>query len=96
MIFRKNIRLKGKTDKIDALSLARYGQERQSEIIPEQELSESEEHLKELQARRKDLVSMRTKEKNRKASPSRTHVIKSEYPLLKITPKEIDKIDREN
>jgi len=93
--FHKSLRLKGKTDKIDAKSLARYAYERQSEIIPETLLSKSQERLKELQARREDLVSMQTREKNRKSSPSRTNVQKSCDRILKALEKEIERIDEE-
>jgi transposase len=93
--FHKSLRLKGKTDKIDAKSLARYAYERQSEIIPETPLSKSQERLKELQARREDLISMQTREKNRKLSPTRVNVQKSCDRILKALEKEIERIDQE-
>jgi transposase len=93
--FHKSLRLKGKTDKIDAKSLARYAYERQSEIIPETRLSKSQERLKELQARREDLVGMQTREKNRKLSPARANVQKSCDRILKTLEKEITRIDQE-
>ena len=93
--FHKSLRLKGKTDKIDAKSLARYAYERQSEIIPETLLSKSQERLKELQARREDLISMQTREKNRKLSPARANVQKSCDRILKALEKEITRIDQE-
>lgn len=93
--FHKSLRLKGKTDKIDAKSLARYAYERQSEIIPETRLSKSQERLKELQARREDLVGMQTREKNRKLSPARANVQKSCDRILKALEKEIERIDQE-
>jgi transposase len=93
--FHKSLRLKGKTDKIDAKSLARYAYERQSEIIPETLLSKPQERLKELQARREDLISMQTREKNRKLSPARANVQKSCDRILKALEKEITKIDQE-
>ena len=93
--FHKSLRVKGKTDKIDAQSLARYAYERQRDIIPETRLSLSQERLKELQARREDLVGMQTREKNRKASPSRPNVQKSCDRILKALEKEIERIDRE-
>ena len=83
MIFLKKHQIQGKTDKTPASSLSMVKSNHGGlEIIPEQEFSV--EHLKELQ---------KTNQCQKK-SPRATYVIKSEDPLLKITPKEIDKIDK--
>jgi len=91
--FHRSLRLKGKTDKIDAKALARYAYERHQDLIPEKSLTPEQEHLKELQARLEDLVSMRTKECNRRQSPSRTQVRKSCDSVIRFLEKEIAKIN---
>ena len=75
MIFRKNIRFKEKLIKSPHVSLSMaWANHGGLEIIPEQELSESEEHLKEPKktnkCQKKSSLHMITKEKNRKKSPA--------------------------
>jgi transposase len=59
-----------KTDKIDALAIARYSYERQSSLDLYQAKSETSQQLSALVHRRMDLVQMLVQEKNRLKAPS--------------------------
>ena len=59
----------GKTDKIDARALARYAQERHTDLAQWQPPSTTQDILKSLVNRREELVHMRTAEKNRSKAP---------------------------
>lgn len=67
--FIRSFGVKGKTDAIDAIQLAHYGQERHENLLLYQ-LDNEREDLKSLAERRSDLTQMLVQEKNRLKSPS--------------------------
>jgi transposase len=60
---------RAKTDKIDAISLANYAQERHKSLKPFQAHDSQQSKLKLLEERRNDLKQMLVQEKNRASSP---------------------------
>lgn len=68
--FIRSLGKRAKTDRLDALALARYGAERHQDLLLATERSESEEQFKTLLSRRDDLIAMRTQETNRFKSPA--------------------------
>jgi transposase len=67
--FIRSLRLRAKTDRLDAIALARYGAERHAELVQCQASDANQEELGALIARRADLVAMRVAEQNRQQHP---------------------------
>ena len=67
--FMRSVRLHGKTDRLDALALARYGAERHTSLSLYQCPDPVMVRLRGYLERRRDLVAMQVAEKNRKAHP---------------------------
>jgi len=82
-----------KTDKIDAAIIAEYAATFQP--IPQKELDELSIKLKGLAARRRQLVEMRTQEKNRKEHALDKGIAKSIKVIIEALDKEIAKIDKQ-
>lgn len=80
-----------KTDKLDALVIARFAQAIRPELRPLPD--ESERKLKEILARRSQLVAMRTMEKNRLHQAVTVRVKRSIETLLAQLEKQIAKLD---
>ena len=65
----RSLRVHGKTDALDAVALARYGAERHANLAVLQPIDNTLRTLQALQARRKDLLTMRTAETQRLKHP---------------------------
>ena len=95
--YHKSLRIKGKTDKIDAIGLASFARERFESLALFQPLSPEEKVLKDLHTRRKDLLEMRTKETNRLKSPGRASASASSSinKVIDFLNQEIESIEKE-
>lgn len=82
-----------KTDKIDAIMLAKYGEDRHKKLRIEEAENKKLIKLKELVERQNDLSEMITKEKNRKKSPN--GIIKSCERILMALKQELFFIEKE-
>ena len=82
-----------KTDRLDAIMLARYGRERKYKLRVYAPHSANQKVLKSLVLRREELVKMQTQEKNRQAGPMAKPMKKSFEAVLKTLKKEIEKIE---
>ena len=82
-----------KTDKIDAAIIAEYAATFQP--LPQKELAELSVKLKGLAARRRQLMDMRTQEKNRKEHALDRGIAKSIEVIIETLDKEIAKIDKQ-
>ena len=80
-----------KTDKIDAAIIAEYAATFQPP--PQESIDELAVKIKDLAARRRQLVGMRTQEKNRKEHARYKDITKSIGLMIEVMDKEIDKID---
>lgn len=80
-----------KTDRIDAQVLARYGET--FALMPTPPLEDQTEELRELLARRKQLVDMRTQEYNRRDKGVSKDARKSSERLIKWLDKEIKRLE---
>lgn len=89
--FARGIGKLAKTDSIDALVLARFAQVAEPRITPPP--TEEEQLLHDLIARRQQLMTMRTAEKNRLEQAINKQVRKSIYRIIKILDKELEDID---
>jgi len=67
--FTRSLRLAGKTDRLDAVALARYGAERHKELALCVPADAVQTQLRDCLARRADLVAMRVAEQNRLQHP---------------------------
>ena len=65
----RSLGIHGKTDAIDAKALARCGERRHADLAPWAEPDGRQDELRALDARRRDLVRLRTAEKNRSKAP---------------------------
>ena len=74
--FIRSLGIKGKTDKIDALALARYGYERHKTLMLYCPASDVQQDLKGLVERRLDLNKLLVQEKNRHQAPGITAAVK--------------------
>jgi transposase len=91
--FAKALGLLAKTDRIDALMLARFAQQvqpRRSEKIPEKQAE-----LTALIVRRRQLVEMQVGESNRRHSANTTKACRSIDKVVEVLRKQIDTIDAE-
>lgn len=79
----KSLGIKSKTDSSDAKALALYGKERHRNLVLFKCPTKEEEELRALIARRTELVTMRTQEKNRLQAPGNSVIKKSFKDLIK-------------
>jgi transposase len=82
-----------KTDALDAFVIARFAEAVRPAPRPLQ--TEKEQAVKELVTRRRQLVEMRTQEKNRKLRASSSHVKRSHQNVIDKLDQEIAEIDRD-
>lgn len=83
---------KGKTDKIDALALACYAQERQSQLTLFQPQNLNQTRLKSFEERRLDLKQMLVQEKNRAKAPLSKHSLKSIKAVIACLEEQIEAV----
>lgn len=92
--FIKSLRLRGKTDQLDAAALARYAAERH-ETLPECKLKDAvQEELEVLLSRRADLVAMRVAEQTRLKHPRYKLAKKSVKAILSVLETELKIIEK--
>lgn len=82
-----------KTDRIDALAIARFGQHVQPR--PAQKVPEKQDRLEQLTARRRQLIELRTAEKCRLETASTRFVIKSVRGVIEQLDKFIRQVEKE-
>jgi transposase len=91
--FAKALGILAKTDRIDALVLARFGHQIQPRILEEDPARRAE--LTQLVSRRRQLVDLRTMELNRLQQVSIRQAQKSIQHILKVLAKEIEQLEAE-
>jgi transposase len=91
--FAKALGILAKTDRIDALVLARFGQQVEPRVLEENPNERAE--LMQLVARRRQLIELRTMESNRLAQSTARAAQKSIRHVLKLLEKEIDQLEAE-
>jgi transposase len=91
--FAKALGILAKTDRIDALVLARFGQQVQPRVLEEDPSERAE--LAQLVARRRQLIDLRTMELNRSQQTSARAAQKSIQHVLKLLAKEIEQLEAE-
>jgi transposase len=91
--FAKALGILAKTDRIDALVLARFGEQVQPRILEEDPTERVE--LAQLVARRRQLIDLRTMELNRSQQTSVRAAQKSIQHVLKLLAKEIERLEAE-
>ncbi len=91
----RSLRLHAKTDRLDAVALARYGAERHAELMLCRPLNPAHERLQALTTRRNDLIAMRTAELNRSKHPRYAQVRDSLKAMLSAIAEQIMAIENE-
>ena len=91
--FAKALGILAKTDRIDALVLARFGEQVQPRLLEEDPATRAE--LMQLVARRRQLIDLRTMESNRLAQATARAAQKSIRHVLKLLEKEVDQLEAE-
>lgn len=91
--FAKALGILAKTDRIDALVLARFGEQVQPRLLEEDPAMRAE--LMQLVARRRQLIDLRTMESNRLQQSTSRVAQKSIRHVLKLLEKEIDQLEAE-
>jgi transposase len=91
--FAKALGILAKTDRIDALVLARFGEQIQPRLLEEDPAGRAE--LMQLVARRRQLIDLRTMESNRLGQSTARAAQKSIRHVLKLLEKEIDQLEAE-
>lgn len=91
--FAKALGIMAKTDRIDALVLARFGHQVQPRVLEEDPARRAE--LTQLVSRRRQLVDLRTMELNRLQQVSVRQAQKSIQHILKVLAKEIEQLEAE-
>lgn len=89
--FAKAFGIKAKTDRIDAVVIARFGQHVEPRTLVQTQ--EKQEELKQLVTRRRQLVELRTAEKNRLETLTSQAVEKSVRVILKTLQDQIEQIE---
>lgn len=89
--FAKGIGVLAKTDRIDAAVIARFGHDVKPRPLAEKH--EKQEELEELAARRRQLIGLRTAEKNRQGTVSVKDVCKSIQIVIDQVNKELKRIE---
>lgn len=93
--FLRSLRLRAKTDRLDALALARYGAERHSELALLLPPEPAQQRLAELVARRDDLVKMRVMEKQRLKHPRYKNLQPSLKQTIKFLTTQIENLEQQ-
>jgi transposase len=91
--FAKALGILAKTHRIDALVLARFGDQVQPRVLEEDPTQRAE--LMQLVSRRRQLIDLRTMESNRAAQATARAAQKSIRHVLKLLEKEIDQLEAE-
>ena len=91
--FAKALGILAKTDRIDALVLARFGEQVQPRLLEEDPATRAE--LMQLVNRRRQLIDLRTMESNRLQQSTARAAQKSIRHVLKLLEKEIDQLEAE-
>lgn len=91
--FAKALGILAKTDRIDALVLARFGAQVQPRLLEEDPATRAE--LMQLVARRRQLIDLRTMESNRLQQSTARAAQKSIRHVLKLLEKEVDQLEAE-
>jgi transposase len=91
--FAKALGILAKTDRIDALVLARFGAQVQPRLLEEDPATRAE--LMQLVARRRQLIELRTMESNRLQQSTARAAQKSIRHVLKLLEKEVDQLEAE-
>jgi transposase len=91
--FAKALGILAKTDRIDALVLARFGEQVQPRLLEEDPADRAE--LMQLVTRRRQLIDLRTMESNRLTQSTARAAQKSIRHVLKLLEKEIDQLESE-
>jgi transposase len=91
--FAKALGILAKTDRIDALVLARFGEQVQPRLLEEDPATRAE--LMQLVGRRRQLIDLRTMESNRLQQSTARAAQKSIRHVLKLLEKEIDQLEAE-
>lgn len=91
--YARGIGFKAKTDAIDAYVLARYGQD--AKPAPNASGHGVDDEIRDLLARRRQLVAMRVAEKNRAKQAASKRIQRSIERILKPVEKELAELDRE-
>ena len=91
--FIRSLGKRAKTDRLDALALARYGWERRDMLRPFQPKDKPLQELKTLLARRQDLLAMRIAEETRLAHPGYIDVQASLEAMLKTLNAQLEAIE---
>lgn len=91
--FAKALGILAKTDRIDALVLARFGEQVQPRLLEEDPSTRAE--LMQLVARRRQLIDLRTMESNRLQQSTARAAQKSIRHVLKLLEKEVDQLEAE-
>ncbi len=90
--FAKALGIMAKTDKIDAAVIADFAARLKPE--PQEPISENARHLKHLTARRRQLIDMRTREKNRMEHADIKMIAKSLKAVIKTLDREIAMVEQ--
>lgn len=93
--FIRSFGILGKTDRIDARALARYGQERHAQLAPWRPREATRQRLRTLVLTRRDLLAARTAWKNRLAAPNGEPAADYIRPLLACLEAQIAALDTE-
>lgn len=91
--FAKGHGILAKTDRIDAVVIARFAQQVRPRVVPPSHEKQAE--LQQLVTRRRQLVALRTAEKNRLETTTVPSVRKSIRRVLDLLNKQIEKIEKE-
>jgi transposase len=91
--FARGLGILAKTDRLDAQVIARFGQ--QAKPRPTEKLPEKQEELQQLVVRRRQLIDLRTAEKNRLPLAHSRSVIKSIRSMVEQLQKQIRQIEKE-
>lgn len=91
--FARGLGILAKTDRIDARVIARFGQ--QAQPRPTKKLSKNQEELQQLAVRRRQLIDLRTAEKNRLPLARSQSVIQSIRGTIKQLQETIQQIEKE-
>lgn len=91
--YMRSLRAFGKTDRIDALALARYGAERHDSLPLFVPCARVLEDLRDLHSRRRDLLAMRIAEQQRLKHPRYRNLTQSVETMLNAIKAEISRIE---
>lgn len=91
--FAKALGILAKTDRLDAAVIARFGQ--QAQPRPLAQVHEKQDELDQLVTRRRQLVDLRTAEKNRQGMARSRQVKRSLQQVIETLNKEIERIEKE-